>query len=355
MNELRALEDRVLSFMESGHDHEFLATLNALVAYQRAWNPRLAAFWHERGFAASPAASHDVPAVPTDVFRYVELHSTEAPVRHTFRTSGTTSGARGQSSRLSTRVYDYGALRHVRRTTLPGSDYHFVNLVLDPREHPDSSLSHMVGLFNQELATSPPVYCVSPSGLDTDRLTRSLRAATGPTVVFGTAFAFVMFLDEVAKTAPLPEGSIIVETGGFKGKTLEVGRTDLYRALAARFEVPVTSIRSEYSMTELSSQLYSAPWDLTGEQRLTPPPWCEVSAVDPETLAPLPAGTEGLLRFVDLANVDTVVAIQTSDLGTVHGDSSVVLRGRALGALPRGCSLAVEEILELQQHTTRFT
>lgn len=98
-------------------------------------------------------------------------------------------------------------------------------------------------------------------------------------------------------------------------------------------------------MSELSSQLYTRGIELgrpTGLYRA--PHWLRVRAVDPMTLQPLPAGETGLLRFDDLANTDSVAAIQTSDLGCVTPDG-VALYGRAPGATPRGCSLAVEEII----------
>ena len=348
MRELRALEKRVLSFIDDPESDEFLALLVEVVAYQRKWNPQLSAFWESRDFRGAPTHADEVPGVPTDVFRHVPLYSREGSVLRTFRTSGTTSGARGESRRLSTLVYDYGAIAHARATTLPAEKYEFVHLVLNPKEHPDSSLSHMVALFDRELGDGDGVYCLTDNGVDANAISSAIERVDGPTVIFGTAFAFVALLDSEVGSWNLPEGSVIVETGGFKGKTREVSRAELYRALSARFGVPIKSVRSEYSMTELSSQLYSAPWSLEGNQSLVPPAWCQVSAVDPVTLSPRECGEEGLLRFVDLANVDTCVAIQTSDVGTVNADGGIVLRGRALGAVPRGCSLAVEEILELQ-------
>jgi hypothetical protein len=71
-----------------------------------------------------------------------------------------------------------------------------------------------------------------------------------------------------------------------------------------------------------------------------------VNVVDPQTMLSAPDGTVGLLRFVDLANVSSVVAVQTSDVGVVT-PAGVELRGRAVGAVARGCSLAVEEIVAL--------
>lgn len=350
MHALRELEERVLAYIDDPVSATFDEVAARVVDYQRRWNPRLKDFWDQRGFVETIDAD-EIPAVPTDVFRYVRLISTEGEARTMFRTSGTTSGSRGESPRLSTRVYDAGALRHAKATLLEDPPYQLVNLVLDPASHPDSSLSHMVALLAERFGTRRSSYFLTESGVDVEALADALRSASGPVLIFGTAFALVAALDSGLPAVTLPEASLVVETGGFKGKSRTVARDDLYRQLAFRLSVPVQSIRSEYSMTELSSQLYSRPWNLEGEQRLVPPHWCRVRAVEPETLAPLPRGVEGILRFVDLANVDTVVAVQTSDLGVVHDDDTVTLRGRALGAQPRGCSLAVEEILALTQRS----
>ena len=74
------------------------------------------------------------------------------------------------------------------------------------------------------------------------------------------------------------------------------------------------------------------------------PPWVRVSAVDPASLEPVAPGEIGIPRFVDLANVDSVVAVQTADRVRLTGDG-VELLGRLPGAPPRGCSIAVDEML----------
>jgi len=80
------------------------------------------------------------------------------------------------------------------------------------------------------------------------------------------------------------------------------------------------------------------------------PPWMRVTAVDPTTLLPVAPGEIGVARIVDLANVDSAVAIQTSDRVRVSGGGHrVELLGRAPGAMPRGCSLAIDEILSAER------
>ena len=218
---------------------------------------------------------------------------------------------------------------------------------MSPKAAPDSSLSHMLGLFERELSVGT-VYTLHPDGFDVETTVAALEAATGPIVVFGTAFAFVQLFERWSGSVALPDGSLVVETGGFKGKSRELDREVLYNLFADRLGVTEPFALSEYSMTELSSQLYTgalrAAQRGSGPRGLVPPHWLHVYTVDPVTRAPQPMGSEGLLAFVDLANVDTVVALLTADRGVVDADG-VHLLGRYPGATPRGCSLTVEEIL----------
>jgi hypothetical protein len=151
----------------------------------------------------------------------------------------------------------------------------------------------------------------------------------------------------------LPEGSRIMHTGGFKGRSREVAPSELASRMATAFAIPDHAVVGEYGMTELSSQLYEGTWRAarglaTPSARATvfiAPPWLRVVAVDPETLAPLADGEVGILRFEDLANVDSALIVQTADRGRCEGHS-IELLGRLPGALPRGCALAVEELME---------
>jgi hypothetical protein len=101
-------------------------------------------------------------------------------------------------------------------------------------------------------------------------------------------------------------------------------------------------------MTELSSQFYEGTLPgaaLHGEPGVyLPPPWMRVEAVDPVTLAPVPAGEIGIARIIDLANVDSALVVQTEDLVRERG-GGIELFGRRPGAPARGCSLAVEALL----------
>jgi hypothetical protein len=174
--------------------------------------------------------------------------------------------------------------------------------------------------------------------------------------VLATSFALVHLLDACAgKDLRLPAQSRVMQTGGFKGKSREVPADELRRDVARVFQVPEAHVVGEYGMTELSSQLYEGTLASSVASSLAgaappphgtyfAPPWVRVSAVDPVSLAPVPVGEIGVARIVDLANVDSAVAIQTADRVRVS-DGAVTLLGRLPGAVPRGCSIAIDEML----------
>jgi hypothetical protein len=184
---------------------------------------------------------------------------------------------------------------------------------------------------------------------------RLLRAASvsrrrdEPLIVLATAFALVALLDELAgDRVESPPGSVVMVTGGYKGRSRVVEKGELRAAVARAFGLSPEQVVGEYGMTELSSQLYEGT--LPGAALRGPcdvflePPWLRVVPVDAVTLEPVPPGELGIARFVDLANVDSAVAIQTDDLVRRTGEG-VELVGRRAGAEPRGCSLALEALL----------
>ncbi len=280
-----------------------------------------------------PTRWQDIPAVPVTLFRDLSLTCFPPMLaRHRFRTSGTT-GPRGCHSLLDTEVYDCGSV--LGRDMLIGSvPTDGVSLVSNSA---DSSLGHMCKYF------APTMHqCFIPElGVLKEEAFALLRSANTPQFIPATAFAMASLLRDVDRNTPpieLMEGSVILITGGFKGRTQEIEGTELIARLRHLF--PTAKIVGEYGMTELSSQMWSHPL----EGRFLSPPWLKVVAVDPKTGQALPNGTVGQLKFVDLANHQTVVAIETRDQGIIHPDGSMELLGRLPQSDARGCSLSVEEV-----------
>jgi hypothetical protein len=293
----------------------------------------------------------EIPAVPTDLFRYARIaaHPPEQDAA-VFRTSGTTAGARGEHAFRTLATYDAAALAWGSRFLLDGrADLALIGLAPPPCDARDSSLVHMLALFAS--AQSGPVSwhlvdgALDPGGVE--RACETARKQGRAVLLSGTSFAFVHLLDAAAAhDLRLPQGSRAMLTGGFKGRSREVPAAELRAAIAGAFALPEASVVGEYGMTELSSQLYESTLLRADPPHgvYAAPPWVRVTAVDPETLRPVLPGDAGIARIVDLANVDSAVAIQTADRVRVT-DRGVELLGRLPGAVPRGCSLAIEEVL----------
>jgi hypothetical protein len=278
----------------------------------------------------------DIPCVPVALFKTLRWSSLPVgtPTR-VFSTSGTTGQRRGEHHLYDTDVYHL-AVDVQARFRLGGLPSRTVSLC--PRGGGDSSLGDMVDHLSAEVSHA----------WDGDAVSRSAwpALAAGPTWLAATAFALDL-LFAGAGAADLDEGSLVMVTGGFKGRVVRLDAPGLYRAVPGRLGRP--RVVAEYGMTELSSQLWSEvvpAGEVPGA--FVAPPWLYAYAADPGSGAPLPDGQPGLLRFLDLANVDGVLGIETLDLGVVRphplGDR-VELLGRLEGSEARGCSLRAEDAL----------
>ncbi len=137
-----------------------------------------------------------------------------------------------------------------------------------------------------------------------------------------------------------------METGGYKGRSRNLPRVELHALITRYLGIPPSHIDREYGMSELSSQAYDC---VAGRHALRfnastlqPlflfPPWAQALVVSPETGREIAEGETGLIQVCDLANVRSVLVIQTEDLAARRGNGFELL-GRAELAEPRGCSL----------------
>ena len=213
----------------------------------------------------------------------------------------------------------------------------------------ESSLSYMVSTVMRDLGTPDSRVAIGNEGIDHASLQDWLDGRNDePVCVIGTSLAFVHWFDKLAASntaLELPAGSCIMDTGGFKGSTRAVTSHDLREQYQVLLGVAPQFVVNEYGMTEMLSQFYDAH-QLDPAQMLVKqgPAWVRSAIVDPETLEPLPRGQTGLLKHFDLANVFSVSAIQTEDIAVAKGDGFELL-GRAAGAAPRGCSIAMDMFL----------
>lgn len=345
VRESDALHARVRSFVSGSGNESFETLALAIAEYQARFSRGHAKLWALHGV---PRSVDRIPGVPADAFRAtrVAVHA-EADDVVRFLTSGTSVGARGVHAFRTTRTYEDILLASGKRA-LEDRSRLVLALAPDPGLPEESSLGFMLRRFMQSFDGTKERWLFGSNGVDLDGLGTAIREARDSgrdVLVLATSFALVELLDRApGSTLELPTGSVVMQTGGFKGRTRELDPERLRSAVASVFGIPERSIVSEYGMTELTSQLYDFTLADGTPGVYRPPPWLRVTAVDPVTLQELPSGEVGLARFVDLGNVDSAVAIVTQDRVRVTL-KGIELLGRQPGALPRGCSLAIEELV----------
>lgn len=328
----RQIADFIQNPSPMGDEEAFNTLACRLFARQYERNAPYRRLCDSHGLTPAQAACwRDIPAVPAQAFKAFDLSC--VPLDQTaavFHSSGTT----GQHA--SRHYFDHDALtlyeislREGYGVALPDGPAALWALMPAPADAPNSSLSYMLGALGAQR-----FFWNDDAGLRD-----ALRRNVAPVTLFGTAFAFVQFLDETNSPRRLPAGSRVVETGGFKGRTRAVPREELYGLFESRLGVPGDHCFSEYGMSEMASQFYGRGLGPTKRG----PHWVRTRAIDPLTGNDAAPGAPGLLRHYDLANFNSVAALQTQDLGTLAPDG-FALHGRAPEAEVRGCSLTVEEL-----------
>lgn len=341
------------------------ARFNALALrifeHQYNHNAAYAAYSARRG-RQPDSVSHwtEIPPVPTAAFRELPLVAGDpADAALVFRTSGTTHGTerRGAHYLLDPELYEASLLPNFAAHVLPDGERPRMIAFIPPfTQLPDSSLAYMIDVVMRELGSGDSLHVVDArNGIDFDAAGAALDAAADdgePVCLLGTSFSFVHFLDGLAQQGrawSLPPGSRLMDTGGYKGRSREMPADALRAQYESRLGLDPDYCINEYGMTELSSQYYDANLQDAVHSRERPrrktgPPWLRARVVHPETLQPVAPGEVGILLHVDLANMHSVLAVLTEDRGAEVDDGFVVL-GRAAGATPRGCSIALDDLL----------
>jgi phenylacetate-coenzyme A ligase PaaK-like adenylate-forming protein len=151
------------------------------------------------------------------------------------------------------------------------------------------------------------------------------------TLLVGVGFALLDFAEKYSMRL---NHTIIMETGGMKGRRTEITRHELHDVL--KNKLGVSHIHSEYGMTELLSQAYSA-----GEGIYKPVPWMKMLVREEDDPLTIHQSGEGILNVIDLANKDSCVFIATEDMSRIYEDGSFEILGRVDNSDIRGCSLLV--------------
>jgi hypothetical protein len=356
-----ALAASIAGYIVAGEkdDAAFTKLALHLFVYQYERNVPYRRFCDGRGVTPDAATSwRDIPTAPAAAFKRFALSGAPeadcTPERggRVFHSSGTTGAetSRHFLDEAALGLYDFSLMCAYRRFVLSDKekfDKHTVfALMPDPESAPHSSLSYMLGSLTEGYGGG----FFWGDGWQ-GRLSDALASTGDAVTIFGTAFAWVHFFDSTTEAFALPAGSRVVETGGFKGRSREVSRDELYALFTERLGVPPTHCVSEYGMSEMASQFYDSTLrdhlnGITREPRKVAPPWLKTRILDPVSGTDAAPGQPGLLAHYDLANLNSVLAIQTEDMGIAAPDGDgFTLLGRAPGAVLRGCSLTAEELL----------
>ncbi len=358
------LQQRVLALISRGvaqatTDEEFDRLALDVFAFQYE---RCAVYraYCDRRKQTPQSAMHwkEIPATPTSAFKDFAL--TCFPVEQAvaeFHTSGTTREMSGKHFLATLGLYHVVISPNFAAHLLPDfARLPMMVLTPSPEEAPHSSLSHMMGTVMREFGADDSAYYVEGGQLLMEKLVRDLceaQWAHQPVFLLGTAFAFVHLFDHCVKEKlkfEMAEGSRAMETGGFKGRSRELAKADLYGLFERLLGIPMTGVVNEYGMAELSTQFYDATLRVgkrTDGKAI--PPWARVLVIDPNTGREAAQNERGLIRILDLANLWSMMCVQTEDLGIARqNDSGAVefeVLGRAAGSEVRGCSLNAENIV----------
>lgn len=291
---------------DRGADEAFDALARDAYAFQYGRIEPVRALARARGVTPDDVQSwRDVPAVPALAYKYLDLRPTrgEESPEETFRSSGTTGGEAGARSVHRHRfpgLYRTVVDASFPRFCLPGGEgdraarVPMLSLIPSRREAPDSSLAFMIDhAITQWGSAAASAYALGRSGVDAKVAAawcRGVKRDGRPALVLATAFALAVWLDRLAEDGVrfrLPPGSVLFETGGFKGRTREISRTDLLLRVEDRLGVPPERVVREYGMTELTSQLYTATLHGGDPDLFVAPPWVRIRVLDPESLLSL--------------------------------------------------------------------
>lgn len=273
----------------------------------------------------------DIPFLPIEFFKKKEIYAASKPVVKIFTSSGTSGSNTSKHYITDLTIYENSFSKAFELFYGDIKDYIVLALLPSYLEREGSSLIYMADQLIKESRHSD-------SGFYLDNLTQlgeklnRLDKSGKKVLLLGVSFAL---LDLVEKQNFRLENTIVMETGGMKGRRREMIREELHKILKEGFGVG--NIHSEYGMTELLSQAYSR-----GRGIFQCPPWMKILIRDPEdALSYTEKGKTGGINVIDLANINSCAFIATQDLGKLHSTEEVEILGRFDNSDIRGCNLMV--------------
>ena len=273
----------------------------------------------------------DIPFLPIQFFKSHDVVSTADPVRVSFTSSGTTGMVTSRHLVTDTNYYEQSFRLAFSQFYGNIEDYAVLALLPSYLEREGSSLIYMVEDLIQGSNNPDSGFYLHNYDELIAKLTQ-LDNAGQNVLLIGVTYAL---LDLIEKQNFNLKNTIIMETGGMKGRRREMIREELHEVLCSGFGV--SKIHSEYGMTELLSQAYSL-----GDGIFECPPWMDILIRDTEdALTYIDHGKTGGINVIDLANINSCSFIATQDLGKKYPNQSFEVLGRFDNSDIRGCNLMV--------------
>jgi len=272
-----------------------------------------------------------IPFLPVEFFKsHKVITGTGEPVR-IFESSGTTGLQTSRHYILDEQIYIGSLLAGFRHFFGDPSSWCLLALLPSYLERNNSSLVFMMDQLIRISGHPMGGFYLNNREELIENL-KKLEQSGQKTLLTGVSFALL----DLAEQFSIPlKHTLIIETGGMKGRREEITREELHRVLKSAFSVE--KIGSEYGMTELLSQAWS-----TGDGRFRCPPTMQVIIRDPyNPFRTLPTGKTGGIDVIDLSNRYSCSFIQTQDLGRLHPDGSFEVLGRFDNSEIRGCNLLI--------------
>lgn len=272
-----------------------------------------------------------IPFLPIQFFKSHKVVSNDNPIQETFTSSGTTGMITSKHHVTDVSIYEESYRKGFSQFYGNIEDYTLLALLPSYLEREGSSLIYMVNdLIKLSNNTNSGFYLnqyeeLTKTLIDLDQSGQNV-------ILIGVTYAL---LDLIERQKFQLKNTIIMETGGMKGKRKEMIREELHEILCKGFGV--STIHSEYGMTELLSQAYSL-----GNGVFECPPWMQILIRETEdALNYVANGKTGGINVIDLANINSCSFIATQDLGKKNPNNSFEVLGRFDNSDIRGCNLMV--------------
>jgi phenylacetate-coenzyme A ligase PaaK-like adenylate-forming protein len=274
---------------------------------------------------------HQIPFLPIQFFKSHNVVSNNNPIQATFTSSGTTGAITSKHLVTDVTIYEESYRKGFSQFYGNIEDYVVLALLPSYLEREGSSLIYMVQDLIQLTNNSDSGFYLNNHDELIQKLI-DLDQAGQNVILIGVTYAL---LDLIEKQQFQLQHTIIMETGGMKGKRKEMIREELHEQLCEGFGV--TAIHSEYGMTELLSQAYSL-----GDGVFECPSWMQIHIRDTEdALTYIKDGKTGGINVIDLANINSCSFIATQDLGKKNPNTTFEVLGRFDNSDIRGCNLMV--------------